>query len=279
MSRRKKKPEDSATAQQKWDDAFAQIDHSSLCRELGVDVDDELLKLALTHRSFAHEHEGLPHNERLEFLGDAVLGLVVAEKLYIDHPDRPESDISKMRASVVSRYGCAEVARNINLGAHLLLGRGELSTGGRSKESILADTTEAVLGAVYRQWGFEVAREVVFRLFADLIARAHTRGMYEDWKTALQERAAVLELPMAEYSAVKEGPEHDLTFTATVAIAGHDLGQGQGRNKKFAEQNAAHQAYLALTESGWKGLSRTLRAAAEEQNADQPDEGQGVRDA
>lgn len=279
MSRRKKKPEDSSSAQQRWDEAYAQIDHSQLCLALGVEVDDELLKLALTHRSFAHEHEGLPHNERLEFLGDAVLGLVVAEKLYVDHPDRPESDISKMRASVVSRYGCAEVARNINLGAHLLLGRGELSTGGRSKESILADTTEAVLGAVYRQWGFDVARACVLRLFADLIARAHTRGMYEDWKTALQERAAVLELPMAEYSAVKDGPEHNLTFTSTVSIAGKDLGHGQGRNKKLAEQNAAHQAFLALTESGWKGLARSLRTAAHALSSGAQESGSGVRDA
>lgn len=231
---------------QAWAQAFESVDHAPLVDKLGVPLDVDGLKLALTHRSFANEHGHLPNNERLEFLGDAVLGLSVATKLYEIHPSRPESDISKMRASIVSRYGLADIAREIDLGSHILLGKGEEATGGRAKDSILADTMEAVFGAIYRQHGFEPTREVILRLFAEKIATASAAGRHQDWKTALQERLAELKAPTAVYTATSVGPEHDQTFTADVLVGERSLGQGVGPNKKLAEQEAARQAMLFL---------------------------------
>ncbi|WP_374725073.1 ribonuclease III [Corynebacterium guangdongense] len=224
------------------------MDHGPLLERLGVDLDDKHLRLALTHRSFANENGGLPNNERLEFLGDAVLGLSVAEQLYKQYPDRPESDISKMRASIVSRYGCADIARDIGLGEYVLLGKGELATGGRGKESILADTTEAILGAIYRQHGFETTRDVVLRLFGAKIDNAVVTGRTIDSKTNLQERLAELKAPMAEYRSTSVGPDHDLLFTTEVIVAGAVLGNGTGGNKKIAEQQAAFHALELLRE-------------------------------
>lgn len=248
MSRRKNRP----TGEEALEAAFRAVDHGPLLARLGVELDDDHLRLALTHRSFANENGHLPNNERLEFLGDAVLGLSVATKLYEQYPSRPESDISKMRASIVSRYGLADIAREISLGEHILLGRGELVTEGRDKESILADTTEALLGAIYRQHGFETARDVVLRLFAQKIDTASATGLHQDWKTTLQERLAELRLDMPVYAATSTGPEHDLTFTATVSVAGQLLGTGTGPNKKLAEQESAHQAYRVLRENRGK---------------------------
>ncbi|WP_448854824.1 ribonuclease III [Corynebacterium frankenforstense] len=245
MSRRRSQR---PTGVEALDVAYGAVDHTPLLEALGVEVDDEHLRLALTHRSFANENGTLPNNERLEFLGDAVLGLSVAGELYERYPSRPESDISKMRASIVSRYGCADIAREIDLGRHILLGKGEQSTEGRTKESILADTTEAVLGAVYRQHGFETARKVVLRLFGEKIATATAQGHHQDWKTALQERLAELKLEMPVYAAESTGPEHDLTFTATASVRDVELGRGVGHNKKLAEQEAAHRAWTALRE-------------------------------
>lgn len=229
--------------------AFRAVDHTPLLDALGVKLSDESLRLALTHRSFANENGNLPNNERLEFLGDAVLGLSVANQLYLQYPSRPESDISKMRASIVSRYGLADIAREINLGNHILLGNGELVTGGRAKDSIVADTTEALLGAIYREHGYETAREVVVRLFAEKIDSATSTSLHRDWKTALQERAAELKKPMPIYSATSSGPEHQLAFKAVVAVNGMELGRGQGQSKKLAEQDSARQAFHILREN------------------------------
>ena len=231
---------------QAWAQAFAAVDHAPLVNKLGVEVEHDLLKLALTHRSFANEHGFLPNNERLEFLGDAVLGLSVATKLFELHPSRPESDISKMRSSIVSRYGLADVAREIDLGAHVLLGKGEETTGGRAKESILADTMEAIFGAVYRQHGFEPARDVILRLFEYKINTATATGRHHDWKTTLQERLAELKAEAALYTATSVGPEHDQTFTVHVFSGETELGMGTGPNKKLAEQQAARQAMMFL---------------------------------
>lgn len=228
--------------------AYAAVDHAPLLAHLGVDLSEDYLRLALTHRSFANENGTLPNNERLEFLGDAVLGLSVASQLYTQYPSRPESDISKMRASIVSRYGLADVARDIGLGAHILLGKGELATDGRDKGSILADTTEALFGAIYLEHGFEVAREVILRLFKEKIDTASSQGRHIDWKTALQERLAELKAPMPVYSATTEGPEHDLIFTAQATVGDRTLGQGVGGSKKLAEQEAARVAFLWLRE-------------------------------
>lgn len=229
-------------------EAFDAVDHAPLLASLGVDIDRDLLILALTHRSFANENGMLPNNERLEFLGDAVLGLAVANRLYELYPSSPESDISKMRASIVSRYGLADIAREINLGEFILLGRGELLTEGRSKESILADTTEALLGAIFRQHGFEVARNVVLALFHHKINLASAKGIHQDWKTTLQEELAQRRKPMADYQTTSVGPDHDLVFTAVVHLEDMEMGRGEGPNKKLAEQEAARQAFLKLRE-------------------------------
>ncbi|MDO5099051.1 MAG: ribonuclease III [Corynebacterium sp.] len=236
------------TGTEALDQAFSSTDHTPLIHALGIDIPEDLLKLALTHRSFANENGTLPNNERLEFLGDAVLGLSVAGQLYAQYPTRAESDISKMRASIVSRYGLADIAREINLGEHILLGKGELITDGRNKDSILADTTEALLGAVYLAHGFEPARAVVLRLFKNKIDTASATGLHQDWKTALQERLAEYKLPMPVYEATSVGPEHEQLFTATVSVCDKVIGVGEGTNKKLAEQAGAHQGLQKLND-------------------------------
>ena len=220
-----------------------------LAEELGVHLDPELLVLSLTHRSFAHEAGGIPTNERLEFLGDTVLGLVVTEQLFRSHPALPEGQLAKMRAATVSQRALAQIARTIGLGDYLLLGKGELSTGGREKDSILSDTLEALFGAVYLTHGLEVARELVDRLVADTLEVAADLGAGLDWKTSLQELAARLGLGAPEYVVVGEGPDHARTFTATVVLDGQDRGRGVGPAKKHAEQDAAAAAYRALSDS------------------------------
>ena len=227
--------------------------------QLGVHLDTELLTLALTHRSYAYEHGGLPTNERLEFLGDSVLGVVVTERLYRSHPDLPEGQLAKLRASVVNMHALASVARelgppgpdggpNAGLGAYLYLGRGEELTGGRGKASILADATEALIGAVYLAHGLEIARGVVERLFDGLLRAAPLLGAGLDWKTSLQELTASAELGVPEYRISEDGPDHLKTFTAIAVVAGRELGTGVGRTKKEAEQKAAQLAWRSLSE-------------------------------
>jgi ribonuclease-3 len=229
----------------------ARVDHGPLLRALDVTLDAELLTLALTHRSYAYENGGLPPNERLEFLGDAVLGLVVTDHLYRKHPELPEGQLAKLRASVVNMHALAGVARGLGeggLGAHLLLGKGEELTGGRDKASILADGMEAVIGAVYLQHGIDPARALVHRLFDGLLAEAPRRGAGLDWKTSLQELTASSGLGVPEYRVREAGPDHRKEFTATVIVAGDELGTGDGRTKKEAEQKAAEGAWRTLSE-------------------------------
>jgi ribonuclease-3 len=229
----------------------APADPASLLDALGVGLDPELLRLSLTHRSYAYENGGLPPNERLEFLGDAVLGLVVTDHLYTTHPDLPEGQLAKLRASVVNMHALAGVARALGaggLGAHLLLGKGEEQTGGRDKASILADGLEAVIGAVYLAHGIEIARKLVHHLFDGLLAEAPLRGAGLDWKTSLQELTASAGLGVPEYRVEDTGPDHRKEFTATVLIAGRPLGHGSGTTKKEAEQKAAETAWRALSE-------------------------------
>lgn len=220
--------------------------HADLVAALGIPLDADLLTLALTHRSFAYEHGGMPTNERLEFLGDSVLALSVTEHLYLNYPQRTEGDLAKIRSRVVDMHACAEVARRLGLGVHLYLGKGEELTGGRDKNSILADGMESLLGAVHLQHGIEVARTVVLRLFADLLERAATMGAALDWKTSLQERTAERGLGVPAYEITSTGPDHHKEFTATAIVAGTAHGHGVGRSKKEAEQNAAAAAYAAL---------------------------------
>jgi ribonuclease-3 len=206
-------------------------------------LDPELLERALTHRSYAYENGGLPTNERLEFLGDSVLGVVVTETLYRTHPELSEGRLAKLRAAVVNARALAEVGREIGLGQHIKLGRGEQSTGGRNKASILSDTVEAVLGAVHLSGGFEVSAEVVHRLFDPLIDAASALGAGLDWKTSLQELAAEHGLGVPEYVIEDDGPDHMKTFTAQVRVGDALYGNGVGRSKKEAEQAAAETAY------------------------------------
>jgi len=232
-------------------DNVGAADEASLLAALGVDVRPELLRLALTHRSYAYENGGLPTNERLEFLGDSVLGLSITERLYTEHPEKSEGELAKLRASVVNMHALAEVARGLGdggLGPYLLLGKGEELTGGRDKPSILADGMESLLGAVHLEHGIETARGVVLRLFADLLERGPRMGAGLDWKTSLQELTAERGLGVPAYEITSTGPDHNKEFTATTVIAGHAYGSGIGRSKKEAEQKAAGTAYKALTD-------------------------------
>ena len=215
---------------------------------VGQRCDEALLQRALTHRSYSYENDGLPHNERLEFLGDAVLGIVVTDTLYRVHPDLPEGKLAKLRAAVVNSRALAEVARVIDLGDFVLLGKGEESTGGRDKASILADTTEAVIGCVYLSVGLDAADSFVHHLLDPLMRRSAALGAALDWKTSLQEVAATSDLGTPQYDVVSTGPDHDKTFTAKVVIDGEAFGTGVGRSKKGAEQNAAEDAWRRLTE-------------------------------
>lgn len=212
-------------------------------------LDPELLELALTHRSFAYENGGLPTNERLEFLGDSVLGVVVTETLYLMHPDLSEGRLAKLRAAVVNARALAGVALTIGLGDHVKLGRGEETTGGRQKASILSDTVEAVIGAVHLSGGIAVAAEVVHLLFDPLIAEASAMGAGLDWKTSLQELSAEHSLGVPEYVITDEGPDHMKTFHAQVRVAGQLYGNGVGRSKKEAEQASAETAYGEIVAS------------------------------
>ena len=207
-------------------------------------LDPELLDRALTHRSFAYENGGLPTNERLEFLGDSVLGVVVTETLYRTHPDLSEGRLAKLRAAVVNARALAQVGREIGLGEHVKLGRGEEATGGRQKASILSDTVEAVIGAVHLSGGgFETSAAVVHRLFDPLIEAASAMGAGLDWKTSLQELSAEHGLGVPEYVIEDSGPDHMKTFTAQVRVGDQLYGNGTGRSKKEAEQAAAETAY------------------------------------
>jgi ribonuclease-3 len=230
----------------------------ALLDALGVELPAELLSLALTHRSYAYENGGLPTNERLEFLGDAVLGLTITDELYRRHPDRAEGDLAKLRASVVNTQALADVARNLSdegLGVHLLLGRGEANTGGADKSSILADGMESLLGAIYLEHGIETARAVILRLFGALLDAAPTLGAGLDWKTSLQELTAARGMGAPSYIVTSTGPDHDKEFTAVVVVMDTEYGSGVGRSKKEAEQKAAEVTWKALEARDTAGKS------------------------
>jgi len=215
---------------------------------LGYALDHDLLERALTHRSYAYENGGLPTNERLEFLGDSVLGLVVTDTLFRTHPDLPEGQLAKLRAAVVNMRALADVGRSLELGSFVRLGRGEETTGGRDKSSILADTLEALIGAVYLDRGLDDAAAFVHRLFDPLIERSALLGAGLDWKTSLQELTAASSLGVPEYVVEESGPDHAKTFRAIVRVGGFDYGSGVGRSKKEAEQQAAESAWSAIRE-------------------------------
>ena len=197
-------------------------------------------------RSYAYERGGLPHNERLEFLGDSVLGLVVTATLYTQHPDTSEGQLAKLRAAVVNMRALATAGRTLSLGDYLLLGRGEEATGGRDKDSILADTVEAIIGAVYSSCGLEAASKVVHHLVDPLIEHSAQLGAALDWKTSLQEISARHSLGLPEYAIEEDGPEHAKIFAANVRVGETVRGTGVGRTKKVAEQEAAANAWAQI---------------------------------
>ncbi|HMK98982.1 MAG TPA: ribonuclease III [Acidimicrobiales bacterium] len=215
--------------------------------------DPALLVQALSHRSWCAEAGGLPSNERLEFLGDAVLGLVVAEHTFRAYPELPEGSLAKVRAAVVNTNVLAEVAVQLELGQMVLLGRGEDASGGRHKASILANSVEALIGALYLDQGWEAAAALVLRLLGARIAEAAAGPGAEDFKTRLQELVIRRAGELPRYEVDGAGPDHARRYTAAVFVGGSKAGFGEGRSKKDAEQAAARQAWEALTGPAARG--------------------------
>ncbi len=218
---------------------------AALLRKLRVEIPKELLVQALSHRSFCAENPDAPSNERLEFLGDAVIGLAVTDELFRREPGLSEGDMARLRAGLVSMDSLARVAEEIGVGEALLLGRGEEATGGRKKASILADAMEALVGAVYLAAGYGRAKGLVLRLLKKAMREALAQPFYGDYKTRLQEEAARLGKEVT-YRHTWRGPEHDRRFTARVLLGGEEVARGEGRSKKEAEQAAARIALERL---------------------------------
>lgn len=221
-----------------------------LLADWGQRIDPELLVLALTHRSFAHEHGKTGSrgtNERLEFLGDAVLQIIVTEYLFRNFPEEPEGTLAQMRAATVSQTPLAEVARKIRLGKYILLGVGEDRQGGRDKDSILSDTLEALIGATFLSSGLSATRVVVERHLRRFLRNAPRRAVTLDWKTTLQELLSAAELGEVTYEVVATGPDHQKLFSAEALVAGERWGDGQGSSKKIAEHQAAEAAVATLS--------------------------------
>ena len=219
---------------------------ADLSSALGLDISAELFELALTHRSFAYENGGLAHNERLEFLGDSILGQAVTVMLYRENPDLNEGELAKRRARLVSTVALAEVARSIGLGGHIRLGRGEELTGGRDKSSILADTVEAIIAAAYIDAGPDEATALVLRLIRPLLDTPERFGAAMDPKTSLQEFSASVGHGAPTYIVRDSGPDHSKRFHATVLLGEKEIASGEGSSKKQAEIAAALKAWSLL---------------------------------
>lgn len=230
-----------------------------LLKRLGVSIDAGTLRLALTHRSYAYENGGIPTNERLEFLGDSILGFSVTDALFRDNPTLPEGELAKRRSAVVSTRALAGIGRGLGIGDYIYLGQGEKLTHGRDKASILADTMEALIGATYVSNDIETARQLVMRLIGPLLKDAAALGAGTDWKTSIQELAASRHLGTINYAVDGTGPDHARTFNAVLRIGGTSYGSGSGNSKKEAEQEAAADAWRVL--SG-KGAGAAKRSAA-----------------
>lgn len=221
---------------------------SDLQHSLGIDIDSELLQTALTHRSYSVEHGDTATYERLEFLGDAALGCVIAEFMYAEYPDAAESHLTPLRAAIINAGALADAARALGLGSHVRLGKGELMSGGQDKSSILADVMEAVMGAVFVSHGFHVVREFILRVMDSQISQAASLGAGLDWKTSLQELVASMKQPPPVYLVDIAGPDHARMFTARAVVGEEVLGEGSGTSKRQAERIAAQQAYAILRE-------------------------------
>lgn len=223
-------------------------DTDALVEAWGTRIEPTLLQLALVHRSYANEAGGIANNERLEFLGDSVLSIVIAQKLYEQYPDVAESDLSRMRAATVSQQPLAAAARRIGLGDFVFLGKGESTHGGRDKDSILSDTFEALIGATYLTSGLEEARRVILARLGFLLADAPSRGQHQDWKTLLVEYSQSKGLGEVSYEVEGEGPDHQRVFTARAYVSegSEALGEGRASSKKHAENAAAQDAMKRL---------------------------------
>ena len=221
---------------------------AQLQARLGLQIRQELLELAFTHRSFAYENNLSETNERLEFLGDSVLGLVVTEELYKKYPDLDESRLSPLRSGIVNMRALADIARTLELGQLIRIGKGEEVTGGRDKNSLLADSLEALIGAIYLSLGFAESQRVVGQLISQTMEDAMTRGAGLDGKTALQELAASRKITAPEYLITESGPDHDKTFVAEAVVGGESIATGEGKSKREAEQIAARIAYEKLSQ-------------------------------
>lgn len=219
---------------------------SLLAERLGIDCDATgLLATALIHPSFTPEF-GAPNNQRLEFLGDAVLDLVIAAELYVANPEMDEGKMSKARIALVNETMLAELARNLELGSLLSMGRGADRAGDRDKPSALADAFEAVIGAIYLEQGLDVVRRVLLDLFGDRIAAAAENPGGSDFKSLLNEWAAAHAKGAVSYDVTFSGPDHDRAFVATAVLDGQPVGTGHGRSKKAAEVEAAKSAWEVL---------------------------------
>ncbi len=223
--------------------------YSDLLETLGVDIDAELLELAFTHRSFAYEAGLTATNERLEFLGDSVLGMIVTEELYRKYPDLDESRLSPLRSGIVNMRALADIARTLDLGKYIRLGKGEEVTNGRDKNSLLADAFEALIGAMHISAGFEKTSDCLLRLVGPTLSNAMAMGAGLDGKTALQELVASLGKSTLEYQVTESGPDHDKNFEAIAIVGGEAIATGLGKSKREAEQAAARSAFTILKPS------------------------------
>ena len=220
--------------------------YSELLEQLGVSIEAELLELAFTHRSFAYEAGLTATNERLEFLGDSVLGMIVTEELYRKYPDLDESRLSPLRSGIVNMRALADIARSLSLGKYIRLGKGEEVTNGRDKNSLLADAFEALIGALYISAGFEKTSDCLLKLVSPTLNNAMALGAGLDGKTALQELVASLGKASLEYQVAESGPDHDKSFEATAVVGGEAIATGIGKSKREAEQSAARSAFAIL---------------------------------
>ena len=221
--------------------------YKDLIARWGIDIKRPTLRQALTHRSFAFEHDE-PHNERLEFLGDSILGMIVAEKVYREFPEASEGDMSRMKTYAVSERALADIARELELGPHIRLGKGEKQSGGNDKDSILSDTVEALIGATYMEHGMEPTREVVDRLVSQKITDASFLGPGLDWQTSFEEIAHARGLEgIMTFDIEGSGPDHARIFTATGVMDGQTFGTGTGTSQKKARQNASEASFRMIT--------------------------------
>ncbi len=246
------------------------LDNAELLKRLGVDIDPETLRLALTHRSFAYENGGIPTHERLEFLGDSVLGFSVTDALFRENPDLAEGELAKRRSAVVSTRALAGVARSLGVGNFILLGQGERLTDGKNKASILADTMEALIGAVYVCHDIETARQLVMRLIGPLLLDAAAMGAATDWKTSIQEYAAGNQLGPVRYEVTGEGPDHARTYQAVLWIGGTSYLSGNGHSKKEAEQDAAANSWRQIHSAASGAVGSKDAPAAGNPTTDRP---------